>query len=127
MQAEGPFQISLQTRNDQTEQALQTIQQVLLQFIEQGPTAEQLADAKRQLIGNSLFGNASNSGIVGQLGSVGFYKLPVESVFQTQQQIQDVTIEQVKAAFQHYLDPEKLTIITVGAHAEMAPPVSNDQ
>lgn len=127
MQSEGPFQISLQTRNDQTEQALQAIHQVLTQFVERGPTAQQLADAKRQLIGHSLFANASNAGIVGQLGSVGFYGLPIESVFNTQQQIQSVTLEQVKSAFQHYLDPEELAIITVGASTEAPPPADSTQ
>ena len=122
MQSQGPFQISLQTRNDQTTEALTAIHQVLTQFIDQGPTQEQLADAKRQLIGHSLFGNASNAGIASQLGSVGFYQLPIESVFKTQGEIQAVTLEQIKTAFQHYLDPEQLVIITVGASTNDAAP-----
>ncbi|MDF1643833.1 MAG: pitrilysin family protein [Pseudomonadales bacterium] len=122
MQSQGPFQISLQTRNDQTTEALTAIHQVLTQFIDHGPTQEQLADAKRQLIGYSLFGNASNAGIVSQLGSVGFYQLPIESVFKTEREIQAVTLEQIKTAFQHYLDPEQLVIITVGASTHEAIP-----
>ena len=120
MQTQGPFQIGLQTRNDQTEQALAAIDQVLSQFIEQGPTPQQLADAKRQLIGHSLFSNASNAGIAGQLGSVGFYQLPIDSVFKTQHKIQQVTVEQVKDAFQRHLNPVELSIITVGKRIEMS-------
>ena len=125
MQSQGPFQISLQTRNDQTQQALDAILQVLSQFIEQGPTQQQLDDAKRQMAGHSLFGNASNAGIASQLGSVGFYRLPIESVFKNQLQVQQVTREQVKAAFQHYLDPKKLTIITVGSRKNAATDAPN--
>lgn len=126
MQSQGPFMISLQTRNDQTEQALAAIHRVLSQFVNQGPTEEQLANAKRQLIGHSLFSNASNAGIVAQLGSVGFYQLPIESVFKTQRQIQNVTVEHVKTAFQRYLDPEKLTIITVGVSGDDNPPAQSN-
>lgn len=121
MAVKGPFLMSLQTRNDQAEQALQLLQKTLREFIEQGPTAKELEDAKRNLLGSFPLQTASNSSIVDYLGMIGFYDLPLDYLEQYPRQVEQVTVESVKKAFEQVIAPDKLLVVTVGATAVPTP------
>src|SRR5690606_15699501 len=77
MQARGPFMISLQTRADQSQATLELVRSVLSGFLADGPTQAELDNAKRELSGSFPLSTASNADIVGQLGAIGFYDLPL--------------------------------------------------
>lgn len=117
MAVEGPFLMGLQTRNDQTEQALQLLQKTLREFIEQGPTPKELEDAKRNLLGSFPQQVASNGSIVDYLGMIGFYDLPLDYLEQYPRQVEQVTVASVKKAFAQVIAPDKLLTVTVGATA----------
>ena len=46
-QQAGPFQIGLQTRGDQAEEALAVVREVLAEFVADGPTEQELDGAKQ--------------------------------------------------------------------------------
>lgn len=48
---QGPFQIGLQTKKEQSEEALALTQKVLKDFVTSGPTEEELLAAKQNIIG----------------------------------------------------------------------------
>src|SRR5690606_8484308 len=73
MQATGPFMISMQTRADQVDQALEVIHASLDRFISEGPTEAGLVRTRRQISGEFPLSTANNAAIVGQLGVIGFY------------------------------------------------------
>ncbi|WP_164880923.1 M16 family metallopeptidase [Aestuariirhabdus litorea] len=117
MRERGPFLVSLKTRADQTELALQVVNETLSGFLAEGPTEQELKTAKQNILGSFPQTTASNSSIVGQLGSIGFYDLPLDQLEQFLSEIESVSLEQIRAAFARHLDPQKLITLTVGQAA----------
>ncbi|MEL0168885.1 MAG: pitrilysin family protein [Pseudomonadaceae bacterium] len=114
MQAPGPFVISLQTRSDQAEQALEVVNQTLDRFISEGPTEAELSRAKQQLLGEFPLSTASNSAIVSQLASIGFYHLPLNYMQLFLDRVQALTVDDIRDAFARHLPASERVVITVG-------------
>lgn len=126
MQVRGPFLIGLQTRADMSQNTLKLVQDIVRDFLANGPTQKELDDVKRELTGSFPLTAASNSAIVGQLGAIGFYDLPLTYLEDYMTQAQNVTVEQVKAAMNKHLSADKMVIVTVGptvAQKELPAPV----
>ncbi|WP_394560310.1 M16 family metallopeptidase [Aquipseudomonas alcaligenes] len=121
MQARGPFMISLQTRAEQSEGTLKLVQDILRDYLANGPTQKELDDAKREMVGSFPLSTASNADIVGQLGAMGFYDLPLTYLDDFMSEVQDLSVEQVKAAMAKHLDLNKLVIVTAGPTVEQKP------
>jgi len=117
----GPFIISAQTKAQQSEGTLGLVQQILKDFIANGPTQQELTAAKRELSGSFPLTLMSNADIAGQLGAIGFYDLPLNQLELFMQQIQQVTAEDIKTAFARHLDAEKLVIVSAGPTVEQQP------
>ncbi|MCF6322982.1 MAG: insulinase family protein [Gammaproteobacteria bacterium] len=115
MRAAGPFLMGLQTRNDQASDAIKVMFATLQEFIDNGPTTEELEAAKRNITGGFPLRIASNSKILGYLGNIGFYRLPLDHLDTYNDHINAVTIEQIKDAFKRRVHPDKMFTITVGA------------
>ena len=77
LQREGPFIISMQTRRDQAAEALEVARATLAEFVKNGPTAEELAAAKRNIVGGFPLRIDSNRKIHEYLALIGFYRLPL--------------------------------------------------
>ncbi|AVO53676.1 pitrilysin family protein [Ectopseudomonas mendocina] len=125
MQARGPFMINLQTRAELSEGTLKLVKQLLTDYLRDGPTQQELDNAKRELAGSFPLSTASNAAIVGQLASMGFYDLPLSYLDDFMRDVQSLTTEQVKAAMAKHLDPEALVVVTAGptvAQKELPPP-----
>lgn len=121
MQVRGPFMINLQTRAELSEGTLKLVQGILADYLRSGPTQQELDDAKRELAGSFPLSNASNASIVGQLGAIGFYNLPLSWLEDFMQQSQALTVEQVKDAMNKHLSADKLVIVTVGPKVPQKP------
>ncbi|OQR34009.1 peptidase M16 [Pseudomonas sp. Bc-h] len=121
MQAQGPFMIGLQTRAELSENTLKLVTDITRDFLANGPTQKELDDAKRELAGSFPLSTASNSAIVGQLGAVGFYNLPLTYLEDFMTQSQSVTVEQIKAVMNKHLDADKLVIVTAGPTVAQKP------
>jgi zinc protease len=125
MQARGPFMISLQTRAELSDGTLQLVKSMLADFIANGPTTDELNNAKRELAGSFPLSTASNAAIVGQLGSMGFYDLPLSYLEDFMRDVEALSVAQVKAALAKHLSPEALVIVTAGptvAQQQLPPP-----
>lgn len=114
MRVNGPFQIGLETRNDQAEQALDVVRTTLNRFIAEGPTAAELDAAKRNLTGGFPLKLDSNAKIIGQLLGIGFYHLPLDSLDRYVERVNAVTIDQIRDAFKRRLDPATMLTVLVG-------------
>ena len=121
MQARGPFMINLQTRAELSEGTLKLVQDILRDYLANGPTQKELDDAKREMVGSFPLTTASNADIVGQLGSMGFYDLPLTYLDDFMSEVQDLTVGQVKAAMARHLDVDKLVIVTAGPSVAQKP------
>ncbi len=125
MQARGPFMINLQTRAEMSEGTQKLVEDVLADYLKSGPThgptQKELDDAKREMAGSFPLSTASNSDIVGQLGAMGFYNLPLNYLEDFMQQTQALTVEQVKAAMDKHLSVDKMIVVTAGPTVPQKP------
>ena len=121
MQARGPFMINLQTRAELSEGTLKLVQDILTDYLKNGPTQKELDDAKRELAGSFPLSTASNAAIVGQLGAMGFYDLPLDYLETFMQKSQDLTTEQVKDAMNKHLSADKMVVVTAGPTVPQKP------
>lgn len=110
----GAFTIALQTRPDQTEQALQVARQVLARFVAQGPTPAELRAAKDNLIGGFALRIDSNQKLLGNVVNIATHGLPLDYLEHWRERVQAITITDIKAAMQRKLQPERMATVIVG-------------
>ncbi|MBL8405509.1 MAG: insulinase family protein [Dechloromonas sp.] len=115
MRQTGPFQIGLQTKRSQAKDAIKVSRDILDAFLKEGPTAEELAAAKANLIGSFPLRLDSNKKILDNVAAIGFFDLPLDYLDQYQAKVQAVTAEDVKQAFARRVRPENLITVTVAA------------
>ena len=111
----GSFVISMQTRKDQAQEAMDITLKTLRDFVANGPTAAELRDAKSNLVGGFPLRIDSNRKIHEYLGVIGFYNLPLKYLDEFTGNIERVTSADIKRAFAARIDPEKLITVVVGA------------
>jgi len=111
----GPFQIGLQTKREQADEALKVVHETLGNFISQGPTDKELKAAKDNIIGGFPLRIDSNGKILSYLSVIGFYHLPLTYLDDFNKQVAKVTVAQVKDAFARRIAPDKLVEVVVGA------------
>ena len=110
----GPFTLGLQTRTDQAQQAAEVSLQTIEKFLSEGPTDEELALSKNNIIGGFPLRIDSNRDILGYLSLIGFYDLPLDYLETFTDNISAVSQEQIRSAFSKHLQPAKLVKIIVG-------------
>ncbi|MDX1654452.1 MAG: pitrilysin family protein, partial [Candidatus Competibacteraceae bacterium] len=114
MAAQGPFVMGLQTRTDQTGEAIEVLQETLAGFVAQGPEAQALEAARQNITGGFPLRLDSNAKIVQYLAAIGFYDLPLDYLEVFPQRIESLTRAQVTEALQSHLRPEQLLTVIVG-------------
>ena len=114
MREAGPFQISLQTKKDQAEDALKLSQQILAKFIAEGPTDKELVAAKANLVGSFPLRLDSNKKLIDNIAVIGFYGLPLDWLDQYQAKMVKVTSAEIRQAFARHITAEQLNTIIVG-------------
>ncbi len=112
---EGPFVISLQTRNDQTRQAIEVMNKTLNDFIENGPTETELQAAKKNITGGFALRTDNNSKLTEYVTMIGFYQQPLDYLDTFPAKVEAISVEAIKEAFQRRIRPEWLQTVTVGA------------
>lgn len=114
MPGPGPFFIGLSTKNDQAKAAITLTEQILKQFVTQGPNQQELNAAKNYLTGSFPMSLGSNRSIASLLLRMSFYHLPSNYLDTYLDHINKVSIDDIKRAFQQEIHPEKLLLVTVG-------------
>lgn len=114
MRAAGPFVVGAQTQNASAEEALGVLRETVGRFVAEGPTAEELEAAKKNITGGFALQVDSNSDIVGYLGMIGFYDLPLDYLDRFIERVRAVDREAVREAFQRRIHPERMVTVTVG-------------
>ena len=114
----GPFLLGLQTKNSQRAEALAVVRRVLKEFVEKGPTPEELAAAKKNVTGGFPLRIDSNRKIAEYLTVIGFYNLPLTYIDDFIPRIEAVTAEQIRDAFRRRVHPERMLTVVVGGGGE---------
>ncbi len=111
----GTFQIGLQTKKEQADEALKIVRATLADFLAKGVTDAELKAAKANVIGGFPMRIDSNSKILDYLAVIGFYKLPLNYLDEYNSKVAAVTAAQIKDAFNRRLKPENFVTVIVGA------------
>ncbi|MDZ4201783.1 MAG: pitrilysin family protein [Gallionella sp.] len=115
MKQAGAFQIGLQTKKEQADEALQVVRGTLAEFIAKGPSEKELIAAKQNIIGGFPLRIDSNRKILDYLSVIGFYNLPLTYLEDFPRQIEQVSAPQIRAAFARRLDAQSMATVIVGA------------
>jgi zinc protease len=118
MLREGPFVVGMQTKSEQARDALEVLRTTLTDFVSNGPTERELALAKKNIIGGFPLRIDSNRKIHDYIGFIGFYRLPLTYLDDFVKNVERVTAEDVRRAFQRKVPLDKLTTVIVGQSTE---------
>jgi len=110
----GAFTIGLQTRPDQAELAIKVSQDVLQQFVKEGPTEAELQAAKSNLVGGFALRLDTNRKLLDNVASLAWNDLPLNYLDTWTQQVQRVTRADIRKSFQRVLQPERMVTVVVG-------------
>ena len=111
----GIFQIGLQTRSDQADEALTVVNDTVRDFIANGPTPEELAAAKSNIINGFGLKLDANSKMLGYVSMIGFYGLPLDWLAQYTRRVEAVTADQVRDAFRRRVPLSSMATVIAGA------------
>jgi zinc protease len=120
----GPFFVGLQTSRENAEQALVIVRQTLIDFIENGPTREELEAAKKNLAGGFALRLDTNRKLLDNLSQMAFYKLSPDYLDTWTKAIQSVTTAQVRDVLHRRLRMDRLnTVVVAGGAGPQQEPV----
>jgi len=120
----GPFQIGLQTKGSQADQALKVVDETLQRFLKDGPTAKEMEAARSNLVNGFGLRLDSNRKILDYVAIIGFYGLPLDWLDAYPKAVAKVTPEQARDAFRRRISPEHLVTVVVGGDGDGTAPVA---
>ena len=116
----GAFQIGLQTKKEQADEALQLVRDTLAKFIANGPTEKELIAARQNIVGGFPLRIDSNRKIIDYLSIIGFHDLPLTYLDDFTRKVEQVSVAQIRDAFARRIDPRAMATVIVGAPEEAA-------
>ena len=110
----GSWEVSAGVNPQNLRKASDLIQDELKRFIQEGVTAEELADTKANFIGRLPLSLESNGGVANALLNIERHQLGLDYYHRYRDLVNDVTAEEVLATARKFIDPEKLVIASAG-------------
>jgi zinc protease len=114
MRERGPFLMSLQTRADQTDEALSLLRSELENYVTDGPSREELEASISNITGSFPLNLDSNSKMLGYLAMIGFYSLPEDFLDTYIDNISKVDREDVRNVLKDRIDIDSMVTVIVG-------------
>ena len=118
MREDGPFMMGMQTRADQTDQALGLLKTELEKYIEEGPDKDEVADSVGNITGSFPLDLDSNSKLLGYLAMIGFYDLPNDYLQTFISRVKAVDRKEIRDALKRRILPDKMVTVIVGNGGE---------
>lgn len=110
----GPFNISLTTQRENSEKALQAAQQVLADFVAQGPTDAELKQAQDHITGSFPMNFDSNAKLLSVLVSIGLNQRPTDWLDTYNDKVRALTVDDIRRAWQKHIQPQKMNVVITG-------------
>jgi zinc protease len=115
----GSFQIAVETKNQNTNQALSEILKELKKLIEKGVSQSELSEAKAYLTGSFPLRMDTNAKMVRLLSAMEMYGLGLDFPEKYVKLINQVTTEDIFRVARTYLNPDKFLLVVVGNQKEI--------
>ena len=112
------------TRSDAVAETVALIRQEWRRLADEGPTAEELEDAKTYLIGSFPLSLDSTSAIASVLVQMQVFGLGLDYWQEREDLFQAVDMEQARTAAQRLLQPDDLLLVVVGTPVDVTPTIS---
>ena len=116
----GLFMGGTSTRNDRAAETLQIIEQEITRIAKDGPTAEELAQAKSYLTGSYLLHFDTSAKVASQLLEIQLEELGIDYFSRRNSMVNAVSAEDVRRAAKRFLADSKLLVILVGRPAPLS-------
>ena len=110
----GLFQISGSTKTGSTVEAIDLVRRILRQLRDQGPTEQEVKEAKEASINSFVFSVDGTTPYMRAFLYYDFYGYPAGYLQTYRDNLAKVTREQVLQAARRHLDPDRLVILVVG-------------
>jgi zinc protease len=120
MEQDGPYLFSLQTRNDQVDEALTVMRETLQGYLEAGPTQDELTASVNNITGGFPLLIENNSKILGYIVMIGFYGLPLDYLETFNDKVSAVTSELIMDAYRRRVHPADMATVIVGGEPKPA-------
>jgi zinc protease len=120
MEQDGPYLFSLQTRNDQVDEALAVMRETLQTYLDAGPTQEELTASVSNITGGFPLLIENNAKILGYIVMIGFYGLPLDYLETYNDRVSAVTRGQIMDAYRRRVHPEDMVTVIVGGEPDTA-------
>ncbi|GAA0529088.1 zinc protease [Rhizomicrobium palustre] len=103
------------TRRDSVRETITVLKDVLRNFVNDGPSDAEIADAKQYLNGSFPLSFTSNADIAAQLNTFQQLGLPIDYLDRRAGMINAVSREDVRRVARRLFDPAKMTIVVAGS------------
>ena len=110
----GVFAMGMQTKTEQTEQALSLLNQQLKKYVEEGPEKDELAASLSNITGGFPLKIDSNGKLLEYIAMIGFYDLPIDALDHFIDNINSVDVKKVNDVLARRLQPDKMVTVVVG-------------
>jgi len=117
--APGPFDISLETKNTQGNEALEQVRRELDRVRQELVTEKELADAKSYLIGSLPMKMDSNAKRAWLMAYVELYGLGLDYPWRYPEIVRAISRQDIQKVAQKYLTPEGWVLTVVGKQSEI--------
>lgn len=111
----GSWEVNAGVNPSNVNKATDLIVSELKRFVDDGVTAEELADSQTNFIGRLPLSLESNGGVVGALLNIERHDLGLDYYLRYADRVRQVTREDVLSAARRFIDTEKLAIAVAGA------------
>jgi zinc protease len=111
----GSFTIGLSTRPDQADQAVGVVYDVLRDFVEKGPSEQELREAQQSLIGGFVLRLDSNARLLENVANIAWHDLPLDYLSTWSAQVERLSTADIRAAFARKVQPDRMVTLVLGA------------
>jgi zinc protease len=110
----GLFQISCSTKASSTVETIDVVRSILKQFIDQGPTEQEVKEAKEASINSFVFSVDGTVSFMQAFLYYDFYNYPPDFLQTYRDNLAKVTREQVLQTARKRIHPDRLVVFVVG-------------
>nr|WP_255758858.1 pitrilysin family protein [Neisseria lisongii] len=110
----GPLRIEYSTQKKNARASLANARSVIETFIAQGPTEEELKQAKANIVGGFPLRFDSNAKLVKYLSLIGVYNLPDDYLQRYPEAVSKLTVQQIKDAWRRRVNLSDFSTVVVG-------------
>lgn len=110
----GPWSVIAGVAPEKVEQAIESIRGEIRRIVEEAVTDEEIADNKSYFKGQLVLSLETNEGVSGSIMNMELYQLGLDYLRGYEQMIEAITVEDLRKAAAHYLNPDAYALAIAG-------------